>query len=101
MNARAGLLVAAEVALSGIATPAPARSNTEASRPRFAPMVFYVARGTDGCGEGCNEWIAAEGGFDIGSAQRFRAFLKRFPSEAPPIYFQSPGGIQEEAIAIG
>src|SRR5262245_2152930 len=101
MKARALLVVAAAVALNGIAAPASAKPNTEASLPRFAPMVFYVARGTDGCGEGCNEWIAAEGGFDIGSAQRLRAFLKRFSGETPPIYFQSPGGIQEEAIAIG
>jgi hypothetical protein len=101
MSTRALLVVAAAVGLSGMAAPARANPNTEASLPRFAPMVFYVARGTDGCGEGCDEWIAAEGGFDLGSAQRFRAFLKRFPGTIPPIYFQSPGGIQEEAIAIG
>ncbi len=50
---------------------------------------------------GCDEWIAAEGGFDIGSAQRLRVFLSQFSGHIPPIYFQSPGGIQEEAIAIG
>ena len=77
-----------------------ASSNAEASLPRFAPLVF-LARATGGCGAGCDEWIAAEGGFDVGSADRLRAFLRNFPGRTPPIYFQSPGGIQEEAIAIG
>jgi hypothetical protein len=63
--------------------------------------VFFLARATGGCGAGCDEWIAAEGGFDVGSADRLRAFLRNFPGRTPPIYFQSPGGIQEEAIAIG
>src|SRR5262245_48287659 len=79
----------------------PTSSKSEASLPRFAPLVLYVARATDGCGEGCDEWIAAEGGFDVGSAERLRTFLRNLPEPAPPIYFQSPGGIQEEAIAIG
>ena len=98
-----GLWVAAVGALGLLAVPASARanSNVEASLPRFAPLVFYVARATGGCGEGCDEWIAAEGGFDLGSADRLRAFLRKFPGRTPPIYFQSPGGIQEEAIAIG
>jgi hypothetical protein len=101
MKARVLLVVAAAAGLCGMPAPARANPSTEASLPRFAPMVFYVARGADGCGEGCDEWIAAEGGFDLGAAQRFRAFLKQFPGQIPPIYFQSPGGIQEEAIAIG
>ena len=98
-----GLLAAAIGALGLVAahTPAHASSNAEASLPRFAPLVFFLARATGGCGAGCDEWIAAEGGFDLGSADRLRAFLRKFPGRTPPIYFQSPGGIQEEAIAIG
>ena len=100
-----GLLAAAVGALGLVAahthTPAHASSNAEASLPRFAPLVFFLARATGGCGAGCDEWIAAEGGFDLGSADRLRAFLRKFPGRTPPIYFQSPGGIQEEAIAIG
>lgn len=98
-----GLLAAAIGALGLVAahTPVYASSNAEASLPRFAPLVFFLARATGGCGEGCDEWIAAEGGFDVGSADRLRAFLRKFPGRTPPIYFQSPGGIQEEAIAIG
>jgi hypothetical protein len=92
---------------AGVSPPVPASSKStassksEASLPRFAPLVFYVARATNGCGEGCDEWIAAEGGFDVGSAERLRAFLRTLPGRALPIFFQSPGGIQEEAIAIG
>jgi hypothetical protein len=98
-----GVLAAAVGALGFFAAQAPAHasSNAEASFPRFAPLVFYVAQATGGCGEGCDEWIAAEGGFDLGSAERLRVFLRKFPGRTPPIYFQSPGGIQEEAIAIG
>jgi hypothetical protein len=96
-----GLLAAAIGALGLVAAPAHASSNAEASLPRFAPLVFFLARATGGCGDGCDEWIAAEGGFDLGSADRLRAFLQKFPGRTPPIYFQSPGGIQEEAIAIG
>jgi hypothetical protein len=81
--------------------PAVANPNTDLSVPHFPPLVIYLARGTGWCGDGCDEWIAAEGGFDIGSAQRLRAFLVKLPGRIPPIYFQSPGGIQEEAIAIG
>jgi hypothetical protein len=87
MKARAVLVVAAAMALHAAQEPAHASPSAEASLPRFAPLVFYVARGTDGCGEGCDEWM--------------RAFLTTFPGPLPPIYFQSPGGIQEEAVAIG
>jgi hypothetical protein len=101
MKAPALLTIAAAIGLLGMRAPAAAGPNTDLSVPRFPPLVLYVARGTAGCGDGCDEWIAAEGGFDIGSAQRLRMFLNHFSGPIPPIYFQSPGGIQEEAIAIG
>ncbi|MBV9236803.1 MAG: hypothetical protein JOZ94_13290 [Xanthobacteraceae bacterium] len=101
MKAPALLTIAAAVGLLGMRGPAVANPNTDLSVPRFPPLVLYVARGAGGCGDGCDEWIAAEGGFDIGSAQRLRTFLTQFSDRIPPIYFQSPGGIQEEAIAIG
>src|SRR6478609_1686689 len=101
MKAPALLMIAAAVGLLGMRAPALANPNTDLSVPRFPPLVLYTARRTDGCGDGCDEWIAAEGGFDIGSAQRLRVFLSQFSGHIPPIYFQSPGGIQEEAIAIG
>src|SRR5262245_30726198 len=101
MTARAVLVVAAAMALQAVQAPAHAGTNTEAALQRFSQLVLYVAPETDGCGEGCHEWIAAEGSFDLGSARRVDAFLKRYPGEVPPIYFQSPGGIQEEAMTIG
>ncbi|MBV8747619.1 MAG: hypothetical protein JO134_21530 [Xanthobacteraceae bacterium] len=101
MKASALLTIAAAVSLLGMRVPGVASPNTDLSVPRFPPLVLYTARGTGGCGDGCDEWIAAEGGFDIGSAERLRTFLSQFSGPVPPIYFQSPGGIQEEAIAIG
>jgi len=66
------------------------------------PMVFYLARGKpDACGPGCNEWIAAEGEIDAGAAPRFRKFLASLPGNKPPIFLQSRGGIQQQAMAIG
>jgi hypothetical protein len=66
-----------------------------------APMVFYRARGEpNSCGPDCDQWIAAEGAITHGTAERMRAFLKRYGGKRP-IYFNSPGGITTESIAIG
>ena len=66
------------------------------------PMILYVARGeSDACGPGCNEWIAAEGAFDTGSARRLRAFISRPRNAKLPIYFHSPGGLADRAFNIG
>jgi hypothetical protein len=70
--------------------------------PNRPPLLLYVAEGeANACGEGCSEWIAAEGAFDVGSAQRLRAFVKRLAGRKLPIFFQSIGGIQAEALAVG
>jgi hypothetical protein len=50
--------------------------------------------------QGCSEWIAAEGFFDLSSAQRLRSFLQRHSKRKLPIYFQSSGGIMGQALAI-
>lgn len=74
----------------------------EAKRPLRQPMVFYVATGgPDACGPGCSTWIAAEGTIETGTADRLRQFLKRFPGQPPPIYFNSPGGRILESLVIG
>jgi hypothetical protein len=66
------------------------------------PMVFYLARGeADACGPRCDEWIAAEGTIDMEALQRLRALLSRLDGRNPPIFFHSPGGFLEPAIAIG
>jgi hypothetical protein len=66
------------------------------------PMLFYLAKGEpNACGEGCNEWIAAEGQFDSSSAERLRGLLRRLGSRKLPIYFYSPGGFTDNGVAIG
>jgi hypothetical protein len=67
-----------------------------------APMVFYVVKGTaEACGRGCDTWIAAEGQIDAGAAERFRKFQRRIGDRHLPIYFHSPGGNLEQALAMG
>jgi len=83
-----------------LAAKAPPRSEQVVAER--SPLLFYLARGEDNaCGEGCGEWIAAEGFFGVGSAQRLRTFLKTHSAGKLPIFFHSPGGLQSEALAIG
>lgn len=87
-------------------TPARRAPVAPAAKPdklnEVPPMVFYIAKGAPGsCGEGCDTWIAAEGTFDWKSADRLRAFLQRIPAPGPPIYFSSPGGVQDRSLTIG
>jgi hypothetical protein len=77
------------------------KSKPQAS-PITTPMLFYAAKGQpDACGPGCSEWIAAEGQFDLGAPQRLRTFLARLGGRKLPIFFQSSGGLQEQAVVIG
>src|SRR3954468_17290119 len=84
------------------AESAPAKQKRSATLLSLkAPMVFYLAQGEpNSCGPGCDQWIAAEGAITHGTAERMRAFLKRY-ADKRPIYFNSPGGITTESIAIG
>jgi hypothetical protein len=83
--------------------PAPvSRKSDLQSKLAKQPLTFFLARGReDSCGPGCREWIAADGQFDEGSAARFRVFLARTKPGPIPIFFNSNGGLQEEAMAIG
>jgi hypothetical protein len=69
------------------------------------PMAFYVAKGApDACGRGCDSWIAVEGIIDDEAASRFRKFLLQVDRYSPatlPLYFSSPGGNLEQALAMG
>src|SRR6266568_1156152 len=96
-------LVAAGMALGGAeAARAETASPSDPTAVERLPLAFYLAKGeANSCGEGCDQWIAAEGYFTPGSAQRTRTFLKRHSGRSLPIFFQSPGGIQAEALAIG
>jgi hypothetical protein len=85
----------------------PALSAFVATRPApheapVPPMVFYVVKGAaDSCGRGCDRWIAAEGQVDSGAAPRFRKFLSRLKDRNLPMYFASPGGNLDQALAMG
>jgi hypothetical protein len=84
-------------------TPPAGKSNNSAQEQlQRVPMVFYLAKGeANACGEGCNEWIAADGYIDLGSAQRLRSLLDRYSGRNLPVYFASPGGLLDDALAIG
>ncbi|HEX2511985.1 MAG TPA: hypothetical protein VHK44_05250 [Xanthobacteraceae bacterium] len=105
----AGQSLFAAVFLLAACLPA-AAAQTKSPGKRLAgipvknPMVFYLAQGEpNSCGPGCDQWIAAEGALAHGTAERMRAFLLRQGSKAGtlPIYFNSPGGITTESIAMG
>ena len=67
-----------------------------------APMTFYVVKGApDSCGPGCDSWIAVEGKIDSGAAGHFRKFLSQQRDRNLPIYFSSPGGDVDQAVAMG
>jgi hypothetical protein len=72
------------------------------ARVRSEPMIFVVATGeANACGRGCSEWIAGEGQFDEGAAQRFRKFLAVLAKRDLPIFFNSDGGLVSQAVQIG
>src|SRR5262249_24887536 len=62
-------------------------------------IVFVVATGeANACGRGCSEWIASEGQFDEGAAQRFREFLAVLAKRDLPVFFNSDGGLVSQAV---
>jgi hypothetical protein len=66
------------------------------------PLIFVIATGEpNACGRGCTEWIAGQGRFDEGAAQRFREFLAVLAKRDLPIFFNSDGGLLREAVQIG
>ncbi len=117
MRISSGLLIAALLAApSGAAfaqaskerAPEPKRPGADApvkdanAVAKETPLNFYVAKSEPGiCGDGCDEWIVAEGTFDSGSAQRFGKFLALLGNRKLPVFFHSPGGSVPDALAIG
>jgi hypothetical protein len=81
----------------------PAAAQPAAPDPKIMrPMVFYDAHGEpDSCGPGCSEWIAAEGKIDADTASRLQRLLVHLRGARPPIFFHSPGGSVNGAIALG
>ncbi len=55
-------------------------------------MIFYVARGAaDACGQGCSEWIAAEGTVQWDTHKRLIAILDRQAGRKLPVVIHSWG----------
>ena len=76
----------------------PVRESTVAAHP----MIFYAAHGgSNACGPGCSEWIAAEGEIDDGSANRLQRLLFQLNGARLPIFFDSPGGKVITAMELG
>jgi hypothetical protein len=95
------LLIATFALICGPASAAPLVRSAP-GQPPAPPMVFYVVKGAaDACGRGCDSWIAAEGQIDAGAAPRFRKFLARIRDRNLPMYFSSPGGNLDQALAMG
>jgi hypothetical protein len=66
------------------------------------PIVVFIADGPpNSCGPGCSRWIAVEGRFDEGSAQRVIKVLDENKELRLPVYFHSTGGFTEQAIELG
>jgi hypothetical protein len=65
-------------------------------------MDFYLAHGeANACGPGCDNWIAAEGKIDNGTASRLQHLLFRLNGARPPIFFNSPGGSVIGSMELG
>ena len=100
-----GCLAAALCCLPAVSIAA--SDNPKELEPLFAkvrsePMIFVVAMGEpNACGRGCTEWIAGQGRFDEGTAQRFREFLAVSGKRDLPIFFNSDSGLLREAVQIG
>src|SRR3954467_11748623 len=101
MNWRA-LLLTILVLAAGPASAAIPKGRPEPVAAPTPPMAFYVAKGApDTCGKGCDSWIAVEGQVDSAAAPRFKKFLQRVGNRNLPLYFHSPGGNLDQALAMG
>jgi hypothetical protein len=89
-------------AASIAATDDPKELERVLAKIRSEPMIFVVATGEPNtCGRGCSEWIAAQGQFDEGAAQRLRELLAVLAKRDLPIFFNSDGGLVSQAVQIG
>jgi hypothetical protein len=101
MNILRLLAFTAAVLACGNAAARPGGPATPGTLVQRSPLVVFVAKGaTDACGPGCSEWIAAEGFFDTGAAQRFRDVLTTLGDRALPVFFNSRGGLVTPAMAV-
>jgi hypothetical protein len=87
----AGIL-AGLVALAAAQAQAPQRPPVGGVGSAPDAMIFYVAKGPEGaCGEGCSEWIAAEGVVQWDTHKRLINILDRQEGRKLPIVINSRG----------
>ena len=66
------------------------------------PLRVFLARGGENaCGKGCSTWIAVDGQFDKGSAERLGAFVRGLEMQDLPVFLNSMGGLTDEGIEVG
>ncbi|MBN8945237.1 MAG: hypothetical protein J0H01_37385 [Rhizobiales bacterium] len=79
--------------------PAPA---LRPAPPAMIAMTFTRMTGEPGaCGQGCSEWIAAEGVILPGTVVSFAALVQQLGRARPPVVIHSEGGIVDVAMALG
>jgi hypothetical protein len=85
-----GLMSLAAVGVSHAQTPQRPPIGGFGSPPDA--MIFYVAHGAPGaCGEGCSEWIAAEGTVQFDTFKRLLAILDRQAGRKLPVVIHAWG----------
>jgi hypothetical protein len=103
-DTKCATLLGAALALCLAVSAAQAQS-TPGKKPTAvdqSPMMFYLAKGEPGtCGDGCAQWIAAEGYIDAGAPDRLATLLRQLDGRTMPIFFQSPGGLVRGGMAVG
>jgi hypothetical protein len=101
--------IAAFIALIGVA----AAGSVQAQTPQRPPvggfgsppdaMIFYVAHGAAGaCGDGCSDWIAAEGTIQWDTHKRLIAILDRNAQHKYPVVIHAWGASNlNVAVSLG
>jgi hypothetical protein len=80
----------------------PVANPAAVAQPRLPEMVFYIAKGgSNSCGHGCNEWIAADGTIDGAAAGRLRQLLSKLKVRKLPIFLHSAGGSSLGSVELG
>jgi hypothetical protein len=85
------------------APPAPQAKPAPQTKVDHVPaMTFFVAHGdADACGHGCRDWIAADGRIEPDTAGRLRRVVSGLGGRKLPVFFHSPGGSVDGALALG
>jgi hypothetical protein len=94
------------LALVLIVGTTPGAGKDKGSRPKKHPpeppmKVYVVTSAQDGCEPNCPQWIAAQGQIVSSSLSRFKEALAQIDKHDVPVLIHSPGGLTEQAMAIG